>query len=221
MSRFLLPALALASTILVACGDDESGLPGREEIVRVERITRTASADGLYTFSIRLAIGPDTEVKYVSLQALEPDGDQPADFTGISSIQLRVNGDPVSGARMRADLVDVTDLSTNPVNVSRITNGQLYALEPLDLDGDGIENRNDNCATQQNSDQADFDSDGIGDLCDPEPQTAQPLDAREAFDIGLPEVRIEWVVSVNDNLLPPEGIRLRTAIRGEQLISDQ
>jgi len=35
-----------------------------------------------------------------------------------------------------------------------------------DDDGDGVENGSDNCPTTANSDQADFDGDGVGDVCD-------------------------------------------------------
>ena len=35
-----------------------------------------------------------------------------------------------------------------------------------DDDNDGISNREDNCQTQSNSDQADLDDDAIGDVCD-------------------------------------------------------
>jgi len=35
-----------------------------------------------------------------------------------------------------------------------------------DRDGDGIDNQNDNCQWVENSDQADTDGDGFGDVCD-------------------------------------------------------
>jgi hypothetical protein len=38
--------------------------------------------------------------------------------------------------------------------------------KPDDLDGDGIDNDEDNCAQHANADQADFDGDKVGDLCD-------------------------------------------------------
>jgi hypothetical protein len=39
-------------------------------------------------------------------------------------------------------------------------------LLPADLDGDGLLNSEDNCPEAANPSQADFDEDGIGDLCD-------------------------------------------------------
>jgi Alpha amylase, catalytic domain/Thrombospondin type 3 repeat len=44
--------------------------------------------------------------------------------------------------------------------------------QPLDLDGDGVDNDKDNCATVANADQTDFDGDAVGDLCDLCPLTA-------------------------------------------------
>ena len=43
---------------------------------------------------------------------------------------------------------------------------QLYTNAQLDIDNDGINNDQDNCQNITNSDQADFDKDKIGDLCD-------------------------------------------------------
>lgn len=43
-----------------------------------------------------------------------------------------------------------------------------------DSDGDGTEDGEDNCPATENADQADADEDGIGDACDPEPNT--PMD---------------------------------------------
>ena len=41
----------------------------------------------------------------------------------------------------------------------------------VDTDGDGVPDATDNCPTVSNPDQADFDSDGLGDACDPEAGT--------------------------------------------------
>jgi hypothetical protein len=41
--------------------------------------------------------------------------------------------------------------------------------EPVDTDGDGVTDENDNCPNVSNADQADADSDTIGDVCDPFP----------------------------------------------------
>jgi mono/diheme cytochrome c family protein len=41
--------------------------------------------------------------------------------------------------------------------------------EPVDTDGDGVTDENDNCPSVSNADQADADSDTIGDVCDPFP----------------------------------------------------
>lgn len=46
-------------------------------------------------------------------------------------------------------------------------------VTPSDLDGDGVKNEEDNCQTIANTDQADFDEDGLGDLCDFCPLTPQ------------------------------------------------
>ena len=40
---------------------------------------------------------------------------------------------------------------------------------PTDSDGDGVANPNDNCPDVSNADQADADSDGVGDACDEPP----------------------------------------------------
>ena len=38
-----------------------------------------------------------------------------------------------------------------------------------DRDGDGVEDGEDNCPDDRNADQADADADGLGDVCDPDP----------------------------------------------------
>jgi hypothetical protein len=45
-------------------------------------------------------------------------------------------------------------------------NDMIIAMYPLDNDGDGVRNDEDNCPEVPNEDQADYDSDGVGDECD-------------------------------------------------------
>ena len=58
------------------------------------------------------------------------------------------------------------DTSTN--TICGVTSSfSIFALmRPLDGDGDGVTDAEDNCPAVQNADQADFDGDGIGDQCD-------------------------------------------------------
>ncbi len=62
------------------------------------------------------------------------------------------------------------DLQTCGVVPGTIEWGPSYSFSigcgELDGDGDGLPDSNDNCPNQANSDQVDFDQDGLGDLCD-------------------------------------------------------
>src|SRR5688572_29295512 len=50
-----------------------------------------------------------------------------------------------------------------------------------DDDNDGVANQFDNCAAVSNPDQADWDQDGQGDPCDPDPPTVTCGDQAPAF----------------------------------------
>ncbi len=52
--------------------------------------------------------------------------------------------------------------------------------EGLDADGDGVLDSEDNCPSQPNADQADFDGDGLGDACDPDDDNDGLTDSQEA-----------------------------------------
>ena len=66
------------------------------------------------------------------------------------------------------------DYASKDVNLANVTSGEtveiLFNMDPdplLDNDGDGVVDVDDNCPTDANADQADFDADGLGDVfCD-------------------------------------------------------
>ncbi len=55
------------------------------------------------------------------------------------------------------------------------------ANPPLDTDADTVPDSVDNCPIDSNSDQADFDSDGLGDACDPDNDNDGVADTEDAF----------------------------------------
>ena len=55
------------------------------------------------------------------------------------------------------------------------------AASGADSDGDGVEDTADNCPQISNADQADFDADGIGDVCDDDDDDDGTVDTEDAF----------------------------------------
>ena len=61
-------------------------------------------------------------------------------------------------------------------------------LPPPDIDGDGVLNENDNCPTDVNAGQEDFDNDGAGDVCDPDDDNDGQPDETDPFPLGFVDV---------------------------------
>jgi len=78
-------------------------------------------------------------------------------------------------------------------------NSDAFPLDPnewADGDSDGIGNNGDNCPGNQNPDQQDIDSDGLGDECDPDIDGDGILNAQDA----LPYDPLEWADSDGDGV---------------------
>ena len=72
----------------------------------------------------------------------------------------------------------------------------VYATTKLDLDRDGVQDSLDNCVSDANADQADYDSDNIGDVCDTDTDGDEVLNVDDMCPMGMNT----WVSnSTNDN----------------------
>ena len=71
-------------------------------------------------------------------------------------------------------VIDANDLCANTPAGMQVNSGGCP-----DADGDGVADANDNCPTTTNADQADFDHDGIGDVCDPDDDNDGAPDASD------------------------------------------
>jgi cytosine/adenosine deaminase-related metal-dependent hydrolase len=83
-------------------------------------------------------------------------------------------------------------------------------IDPDDVDGDGFVNAEDNCPYVENADQADGDSDFIGDLCDPCPEAANPGGAAcpaTIYDIKQLDVPLSSRVEVTGVVTALQGRR--------------
>jgi hypothetical protein len=83
-----------------------------------------------------------------------------------------------------------------------------------DDDGDGVSNAIDNCPNVSNADQNDFDGDGQGDPCDPDPPTVTCGDQAPAFKRDQPDVLIvlDRSQSMNQGGTPSKWTQAKTAL---------
>ena len=77
-------------------------------------------------------------------------------------------------------------------------------LDCTDTDGDGVYDVEDNCPTVANSDQADFDGDGQGDICDPDDDNDGVADGDDAFPFDPSESSDNDGDGVGDNADPDD-----------------
>jgi hypothetical protein len=151
--------------------------------------------------------------------ACDPDDDNDG-LTDDQEKALRTNPfDPDSDGEGISDPVDACPLAPENYNGFQDTDGCPDLAPPDDTDADGVPDSSDNCPDVANPDQEDLDSDGIGDVCDPdrdndtvpdvsdacpsEPETFNTLDdsdgCPDVFEPPLPDISIEDVLLTESN----------------------
>jgi hypothetical protein len=98
----------------------------------------------------------DTSIEYIPSKKIE------INESGEISFKITLDENAVAKTYPLQIIATAAGQSIEPVGIS---------LEVLsnDYDNDGIKNAEDNCPNTANADQKDFDGDGFGDVCDPNP----------------------------------------------------
>lgn len=91
-------------------------------------------------------------------------------------------------------VVSISDISGNVASCSA-----QVSIGPVDSDGDGIADEDDNCPDLANADQANFDDDVYGDVCDPDDDNDGVGDEDDAFPFDQAESRDNDGDGIGDN----------------------
>ena len=126
----------------------------------------------------------------------------PVDFAGTGGWQswttVRREGVTLrSGVQTMRLAIDAGEFNVNKITIA----------EPPDADGDDVPDRVDNCPQTPNSDQADNDGDGAGDVCDDDDDGDGIPDGDDACVLSdvTPTVVIDNCDSATPNLLGADG----------------
>lgn len=106
-------------------------------------------------------------------------------------LEAEINGNKVlftSGRRQHAGDGDITIILSSPRAAEHtyvlVISASPVNDHPLDTDGDGVADAQDNCPSVANRDQRDSDGDGIGDACDQCPGTTEALVTQQGCSIA-------------------------------------
>ena len=158
-----------------------TGLPLGMQMIYVNNIvtisgTPTGSVTGTFDYSIIASAGGTASLTINGRLLFKPDADNDGVDDQYDKCPDTNPGDTVdengcSEVQLDADLdgiLNIDDICPN-TSPNETANAEGCGETQVDTDKDGFPDVIDNCPTSYNPDQKDYDNDGQGDVCDPDP----------------------------------------------------
>lgn len=171
------------------------------------------TADGAYTYSANLTGNSVSVVDNTThtLVATVPVGAFPR------ALAFTADGSQAYVTNFNSNSISVIDTTTLSVVTTFAVGSRPWGIVMMpDSDGDGLFQNVDNCPFVANPDQADFDGDGIGDACDPDPAggNSTQICSTDTFSTGLGSLVVSNIGDADQSSAVVSGGRVQLTSDG-------